>query len=126
MVTALGFVEVIENVGRMVEALGVAVTAITVVVSLGRSAAGLATRSESSVAYERARTMSGEEFCSAWRYSSPATSSAPGNGPHDHLGRDSRCGGSHPNVPDDHHPDRGHSGAHTRGDLTTWSNAASD
>ena len=55
MITALVFVEVIENVGRLVEALGVAVTAIAVVVSLGRYAASLATRSEPSPAYERAR-----------------------------------------------------------------------
>lgn len=55
MVTAIVFVEAIENVGRLVEALGVAVTAVTVVVSLGRYAVGIAARSEPSATYERAR-----------------------------------------------------------------------
>ena len=49
------FVEVVENVGRTIEALGVGVTAIAVVASLGRYGISLAARSDPEATYQRAR-----------------------------------------------------------------------
>ena len=55
MLTALIFVDVVEEVGRAIEALGVTVTAVAVIVSLSRYSYSIATHGDPDASYQRAR-----------------------------------------------------------------------